>query len=268
MEIFTILLPCWEVVRHQSLIRETLDAITQWEKKTKASGSEAKSINSVPTMVDSIMSGFKSTDGSVKTNSSDDSILTMNALNYVLERNPTPLLEFSALHDFSAENIAFLTNVAEWKSSLPTGAGEHLKELIRERFNRALHIYAQFISIRDAKLPINIASQTFRRLEAVFERSARILYGEKREVDQITPFDKPRTANSSDGSEIAMQTSIKSSTLGDRVQYWGDIPDEFDETIFDEAEKEIKYLVLTNTWPKFVRSSRISRTRKSNDTLC
>ena len=65
-----------------------------------------------------------------------------------------------------------------------------------------------------------------------------------------------------------MQTSIKSSTLGDRVQYWGDIPDEFDETIFDEAEKEIKYLVLTNTWPKFVRSSRISRTRKSNDTLC
>ena len=138
MEIFTIFLPCWEVVRHQSLIRETLDAITQWEKKTKASGSEAKSINSVPTMVDSIMSGFKSTDGSVKTNSSDDSILTMSALEYVLERNPTPLLEFSALHDFSAENIAFLTSVTEWKNSLPKGDGDHVKELIRERFNRAL----------------------------------------------------------------------------------------------------------------------------------
>lgn len=266
MEIFTIFLPCWEVVRHQSLLKETLDAITQWENKTKTSGSESKSLNSVSTMVDSMMSGWKSTDGSVKTNSSDDSILTMSALEYVLERNPTPLLEFSALHDFSAENIAFLTSVTEWKNSLPKGAGDHVKELIRERFNRALHIYAQFISVRDAKLPINISSQTLKKLEAVFERSARILYGDKREVDQVTPFDKPRTPNSSDGSEKAMQASVVSSSLEDRVQYWGEIPDDFDETVFDEAEKSIKYLVLTNTWPKFVRSSRISR--KSTDTLC
>ena len=42
------------------------------------------------------------------------------------------------------------------------------------------------------------------------------------------------------------------------MQYWGEIPDEFDETVFDDAEKSIKYLVLTNTWPKFVRNRRSS----------
>jgi hypothetical protein len=31
-----------------------------------------------------------------------------------------------------------------------------------------------------------------------------------------------------------------------------DIPDNFDEHIFDEAETSVKYMVITNTWPKFV----------------
>ncbi len=32
------------------------------------------------------------------------------------------------------------------------------------------------------------------------------------------------------------------------------IPDSFNPQIFDSAEEEIKYLVLTNTWPKFVHA--------------
>jgi hypothetical protein len=34
------------------------------------------------------------------------------------------------------------------------------------------------------------------------------------------------------------------------------VPEAFKETIFDQAESEIKYLVLTNTWPKFVNAGR------------
>ena len=34
------------------------------------------------------------------------------------------------------------------------------------------------------------------------------------------------------------------------------VPEAFRETIFDQAESEIKYLVLTNTWPKFVNAGR------------
>ncbi len=35
-----------------------------------------------------------------------------------------------------------------------------------------------------------------------------------------------------------------------------EIPETFAEMVFDPAEIEIKYLVLTNTWPKFVNIGR------------
>jgi hypothetical protein len=278
MEIFTVFLPCWEAMRHQSLRQETLDAIAQWEAKTKATGSEAKSLSSVPTMVESMMSGWKSTNGSVETtNTFRDSILTMSALEYVLERNPTPLQTFSALHDFSGENVAFLTSVAEWKSSMPMAAGDSTtpkddtaKELIRERFTRALHIYATFISVRHAEFPVNISSQDLKKLESIFEGPARIFYGDEREVDLATPFDTPSfsfkapsSPTSVEGFEKATQSLV--SPMNDQVQYLIEVPEAFGATVFDNAEESIKYLVLTNTWPKFVRSRRSST--DSSDTM-
>lgn len=275
MEIFTIFLPCYEVIRHRSLRKETLDTIAQWEFKNKVSGSEAKSIKSASIMAESLMSRSNS----VKTTDSSESILTMGALEYVLERHPTPLLEFSALHDFSGENIAFLTSVAEWKSSLPkavystTPRGDNVKELIRERFNRALRIYAEFVSVRHADFPINISSQELKTLENIFEIPTRIMYGEKREVDVTTPFvESPLSATfppEGEGEGSDSEKTIQSTASGpieDRVQYWGDVPEEFDETVFNDAEKSIKYLVLTNTWPKFVKNQRDSI--QSADTLC
>ena len=46
-----------------------------------------------------------------------------------------------------------------------------------------------------------------------------------------------------------------------------DIPNTFTEMVFDAAEKEIKYLVLTNTWPKFVNLGRANSqlTRDSDE---
>ncbi|KAJ5180454.1 hypothetical protein N7492_003664 [Penicillium capsulatum] len=269
IEIFTVFLPCWEVARHQVLRQETLNLISQWEVKTKGSNSDLKSLASGSTVVGSLISGIKSFTGSVKSkDSSRDSILTMGALESVLERNPTPLQKYSALNDFSGENIAFLTSVHEWKSSLPKAAwgspatqDAKVKELVRERFNRALHIYAEFISVRHAEFPINISSQDLKKLEAIFEGPARLLYGEEREVDPVTPFDMPipepaYSPTYSEFSEKASQSTI--SAIKDRVQFWGEVPEAFDATIFDAAEESIKYLVLTNTWPKFLRDRRAS----------
>lgn len=269
MEIFTIFLPCWEVMRHHALRQETFNAIEQWESKMKKSGSEARSLSSVPTMVDSMMSGWKSTNGSVDTTGSRDSVLTMGALEHVLERNPAPLQKFSALNDFSGENVAFLTSVAEWKNSLPKALRENtapmddnMKELLHERFNRALNIYIKFISVNHAEFPVNISSQDLRKLESIFEAPARALYGEKRTVvDPVTPFDTPSfplkslsSPSFGNGSEVALHPV----SSDDRVQFWGEVPEAFGPTVFNDAEKSIKYLVLTNTWPKFVKSRRSS----------
>lgn len=258
------------MLRHQSLRQETLDAIAQWETK-KGTSAEAKSLNSVSTMVDSMLSGWKSGNGSIKSNTSDGSILTMTALEYVLDRNPAPLQRFSALHDFSGENIAFLTSIGEWKKSVPSALRDitaardgNNKDLIRESFNRALHVYAEFISVRHAEFPVNISSQELKKLDTIFERPACILYGEEREADPATPFDfaEPPSPAYSESSEKAI-TSV--TAVKDLVQYWGDVPEAFDANVFHEAEESIKYLVLTNTWPKFVRRSRTSI--RSFDTL-
>ncbi|RCI12756.1 hypothetical protein L249_0529, partial [Ophiocordyceps polyrhachis-furcata BCC 54312] len=275
------------VKRHQALHQETLETIAMWECNKKAS---ARSILTASTMVESMMSGWKSTNGSVKTNDSGESILTMSALEHVLERNPGPLQEFSALRDFSGENIAFLTSVAEWKRSLPRavwkavvggekeeeeeeeeverGQGsrrdDQTTELLHERFNGALRIYAAYVGVADAEFPINISSQQLKKLEAVFEGPARTLLGQKKpELDSATPFDlttagPPWTAASTDKGPPPPPSPALQSFIADRAQYWGPIPDGFDATVFDDAEKSIKYLVLTNTWPKFVKARRLS----------
>ncbi|KAE8153295.1 hypothetical protein BDV25DRAFT_169176 [Aspergillus avenaceus] len=271
IEIFTVFLPCWEVMRSKTLRKETLDAIAQWEEK-KASSPEGRSLGSISTMVDSMMSGWKSTNGSVETSTSNrESILTMGALEHVLARNPGPLQKFSALNDFSGENVAFLTSVAEWKSSFPKGCSdptaaqdENCRTLIRERFNRALRIYARFISVRHAEFPVNISSQDLRKLESIFDQAASTLYtveGEG-EVDPATPFENPGSYPMKSPLSPAFPDSAKHPTtsseslISDRVQYWGDVPEDFGPNVFDNAEESIKYLVLTNTWPKFVRNRR------------
>lgn len=270
MEIFTIFLPCWEVLRHQTLQQETLDSIAQWESKKRAMGTGGRSLNSASTMMDSLMTGWKSMDGSIKS-TSDESILSMGALEHVLERNPEPLLQFSALRDFSGENIAFLTSVAEWKASVSAatqkskqhGLNYDESQQARLRFTAALEIYTKYISARDADFPINISSQTLKRLESVFEASARRVYGDRSEVDLATPFDGAACRKNSGSMQCEsekgfIESEASTRSLGDGNDCPGRVPDGFDEKVFDEAEKSVKYLVLTNTWPKFVKERRSS----------
>lgn len=232
--------------------------IAEWESKPK-SNPDIKSLKSATATVESMMSG------SVKTDHSDESVMTMPALEYVLDRDPASLQNFSALHDFSGENIAFLTSVAQWKSSIQDPSDvedeEDLKEMLQERFTSALSIYVEFVSPH-AEFPINLCFQELAKLENIFEEPARTIYGDEPEINQIAPFDIPSfsrlpSAMSSDGSEKEIR--ITSSVLRDRVWYWGDVPEEFTNcglgvNVFDEAVKAVKYLVLTNTWPRFVRS--------------
>ncbi|GAA93336.1 hypothetical protein AKAW_11448, partial [Aspergillus luchuensis IFO 4308] len=194
-------------------------------------------------------------------------IFTKRALECVLARNPAPLQDFSAHRDFSGENIAFLTRVAEWKSSLPHAVWDSrildygdLTDLIREQFHRALCIYTTFISNRHAQVPINISSQDRKELENVFERPAGLLFGDGRPANPAVPFDSPGYGPTPSASPIASIKAESGSLFADngQVQYWGEIPQTFNATVFDRAEESIKDLVLTNTWPKFVRSCGIA----------
>ncbi|KAI0010171.1 hypothetical protein F4779DRAFT_579036 [Xylariaceae sp. FL0662B] len=269
-EVFTVFVPCWQVLRHRSLRKKAVDSNAKWETVSEA------------TLKSSSSEGWKSCSFVEKGYTIElldqelgDRLYTMSALDHVLNENPGPLQEFSAERDFSGENIAFLTRTATWKSSWPEFPNE---DQIRDAFTHALAIYTDFISPRDAEFPLNLSSQDLKRLEAIFEKPARIICGEAR-VNPATPFDAPPRAHRRGSGEAAAPSHdwIELGEVASRIQYVGEIPEEFDSAVFDSAQAHIKYLVLTNTWSKFiteiqerrrsVESERSDRTGSSNATL-
>ncbi|UNI16783.1 hypothetical protein JDV02_003186 [Purpureocillium takamizusanense] len=248
LEFFTVFLPCWEVRKQRVLCQETLDSIARWESRQKcAPAGAAKSVHSGSTAASSWAGRTKA----VSISSSGGSILTMDALEHTLAKNPEPLQHFSALRDFSGENIAFLTRVREWRATYLVLGKEKTEsekdstttatpKLSRECYESALRIYMDFISNNSAEFQVNLSSADFKNLQAVFEPAARAIYGEKGSPDPATPFDD--TPRHNDTAEL--------------IRYWGEIPEGFGDGVFDDAEMSIKYLVLTNTWPKFIKERR------------
>ncbi|KAL7931777.1 putative GprK-type G-protein coupled receptor protein [Trichoderma chlorosporum] len=255
-EIFTVFVPVFQVFKF-------------WLRQKKAARSNAKWDSSARDTPPSPASSedwiFSSKSSTPKAKALDmfnedlgDRFFTMSALEQVLDEDPGPLQEFSALRDFSGENIAFLTSVAKWKSSW----SEKLSpEQRRELYNGALDIYIDYISSRDAEFPLNLSSSELKRVENVFEKAARIVCGEQK-INPATPFDieiAPFRCCETDGPfELANRATP-------RTKFDGEIPDDFEATVFDSIQCHIKYLVLTNTWPKFVDEMQAKK-RRSNET--
>ncbi|KAJ5658379.1 uncharacterized protein N7484_002028 [Penicillium longicatenatum] len=250
-EIFTVFVPIFHVIRLWTL-----------SKKATASKNKYNSASISMTMLNKSPSpsvGWNNRSSSTLGDKGEpvesfnecmvDRIYTMDALEHVLNQSPGQLQKFAALSDFSGENIAFLSEVALWKSYWPGSLDE---KQLPDAFNQALRIYVNFISTQDAEFPLNISSQTLKLMQSVFEQPARSLFGEK-SINTTSPFEADPFAHPQDFEGVQM-------SYDDR--YTGDIPVGFDMAIFNNLQEEIKYLVLTNTWPKFVESMR----RRSSDT--
>ncbi|KAF9701326.1 hypothetical protein EKO04_000658 [Ascochyta lentis] len=241
IEIFTVFIPAYQVVKHWRAQR--LAAEAKWDTsssatnisirpQSKASKSSTIELIDRNTGIDFLQSG--------------DRLLTMTALTRVLNENPAPLQDFSARKDFSGENIAFLTRLAKWKDLAPVVER-------KESYDAALRLYIDFISPRDADFPLNLSSNQLKTLEEIFEHQTRAVCGEACIEPALPFFDHPKTATSSSPSEAA-----------DWLHYQGDVPEGFHESVFDDAKQHVENLVLTNTWPKFVREMQ-ERRRESVD---
>lgn len=251
-EIFTVFVPAVQVIRLWMLNKWAADANAKWE--TESQTSTLRSSTTVEWKLSALSMAEKGKPMDFSDAEMGDRVITMKALEHVLTENPGPLLEFSALNDFSGENIAFLTRTSRWKASWP--AEKPSEEQNIEVYNAALEIYTDFISPVDAEFPLNLPSSDLKRLEGMFEKPARILRGAAR-VNPATPFDF-------DGPLHRSRSGSESDNTASYAQYTGDIPAEFDEAVFDSVQSHIKYLVLTNTWPKFV--SDMQSRRKSGET--
>jgi len=177
--------------------------------------------------------------------------LTMHSLDNVLAESPAELQDFSAARDFSGENIAYLRAVVAWKAKWPDGEPDESQ--LHGLYDAALDIYTDLVSAKDAQFPINLCAAEGHHLSEMFEQAARVIYGEII-TNSVLPFASgPRKSD-----------DIELHRFSGRLGYWGKIPSGFDKNVFDSSFAEIKYLVFTNTWPKYVLERSSCRTSSSS----
>lgn len=262
-EILTVFIPVIQVIRLRILARRAAKSTAKWEADSQATLTLRSSSSIEQLRTASLHIAEKGRKSSSNDHSMEhyldlglgDRLLTMTALDHVLAENSGPLQDFSALSDFSGENIAFLTRMMAWKASYswsgsPTISEEEVQPLAM--FNQALDIYIEFISPHYAPFPLNISSQALKQLEDIFREAAETVRGAP-VVNPATPFDMPHLPSS--GHEAAC--------------YTGSVPGAFSSEVFDDVRDSVKYLVLTNTWPKFVaemQERHRQRQRRSGDT--
>ena len=283
MQAATVFFPIFEAYRSRAQLRSTLAAVKSWEEKRKSS--ESSTGYSGSTQNNSFYSDNKPTSTMTSTSSRRREMYTMAALDKALAVNPTPLLLFAATKEFTGENIVFLMQVRDWRAAWNRAArdfGAVTGQVKYRLFNIAVEIFATSIHTKTADFPINVESKIRTKLEAMFGPA--VVGIRHLEQNIVDPFNhhsfgsiglEPTKSPQSDVNGIGEFRGVDSyRTASDSQEHFlppgkgdldvipeapetaADIPASFDEHAFDEAETSIKYMVITNTWPKFVDSSR------------
>lgn len=193
------------------------------------------------------------------------------------------------------------TNIGYMKK--PRAYESYSNDLQRQQFKGALDIYASCVSPRYSYYPINLSHVHLKELETVFEGASMMTHADiGLGVDNATPFDqlwrspthddienwpgkdgssmisaRPTNGTNKSTENILGPTDAKGgnkilqayelTTVSDRLPDFIPIPSEFGPEVFDRAEESIKYMVLTNTWPKFVKDRCASNTDSSRGTF-
>ncbi|KAH8716890.1 hypothetical protein GQ44DRAFT_401661 [Phaeosphaeriaceae sp. PMI808] len=247
IEIFAVFVPVYEIIKLWHMNRKVFHANEEWEMSSQ--GTATREL--VPSKGGSVIELAQRDDiyGYISSGPSSR-LMTLTILNRVLQHCPAPLQEFSAHRDFSGENIAFLTRLSEWKSEWSNKVDVDEEQRIN-MFNAALQIYIDFISLHDAEFPLNLSCAHLKKIEAIFEKPARVICG-KASINTAVPFAfEPRLYRFSSDSTLR--------NVASRARYTGEFPQAFEIHVFDEAEEHIKDLVLNNTWPKFVEEMQARR---------
>ncbi|OAP56049.1 hypothetical protein AYL99_10201 [Fonsecaea erecta] len=184
---------------------------------------------------------------------------------------------------------------------LPSERAEEERKLRYRQFWRAVHIYMSFVNMESAEFPINLSSKIRKGLDAVFGDATILLLhrhgqGTLPQLPELPPLvsdtdnafidpEQPRLFSldgiddkitepgaTSASAPLSVSASRVVSPAPSEVNSRANIvvsrgtisiPEIFDENVFGEATSVIRYLVLTNTWPKFVNYTLRSNQRTS-----
>lgn len=199
---------------------------------------------------------------------------SLQAFEETLQNASGELLEYASTREFTGENIVFLNSVRDfktgWKATLPQTDEPAGVEHRQKYFAIATEIFDRSVSLNTAAFPINIESQVYSALSETFGRdvvptssviapfadrwSLATIAALTRTSNKYTTNNNPVRPDTNHSDQLKPSTSLEY-ILSTRVN---SIPDTFDVDVFDKAERSVKYMVFTNTWPRYVESWRRS----------
>jgi hypothetical protein len=146
----------------------------------------------------------------------------------------------------------FLTQVRDWKAGWLRLArkGNLTADARSQLYNEGVDIFAQTVSLQTSPFPVNLESKAYFDLEAMFSRRGGT--SSSNDPDIITPFANQSASDSRSFSNSSQQQKSNSQEYIVPLPAWDQqIPDGFNEHVFDSAEKSVRYMVFTNTWTRY-----------------
>jgi hypothetical protein len=183
----------------------------------------------------------------------------MQALESCIEHNIEPLIEWTASREFTAENTIFLREVRNFKKKW-TSTYNITTPQRREMHTEASLIFFTLVNPFTAETPINIEYKIFKELQAQFEGMEYDPYMPERSsspTDPVSPTERENVVcpwENTLSRPISVDSNTSRATISSISSTRSLIPSQFTEQVFDLAFESIKYLVFTNTWPRYANS--------------
>jgi hypothetical protein len=180
---------------------------------------------------------------------------SMQALESTIDHNIEGLIDWAASREFTAENVIFLREVRNFRQNWALLTVVTTAQR-RQMFTEASLIFFTLVDPLSAETPINIEYKVFRSLQTTFSTL---------EYDPYKPPSRSNTPTSPAGRDnvvcpwedtrpTSMDSNSTTSSAASTSSTKSFVPSEFTEDIFGAAFESIKYLVFTNTWPRYVEA--------------
>ncbi|OAG18441.1 hypothetical protein CC77DRAFT_190843 [Alternaria alternata] len=178
---------------------------------------------------------------------------SMQSLEFTIQHSIEPLIAWAAAREFTAENCIFLREVRNFKKKWG-GLKVVTTSQRRQMFNEASLLFYTLVNPFTAEAPINIEYKVFKTLQVMFADVEFDPYMPRSQTPDdvkspvirenvVCPWEDTLSRPASIDSSITSSSTASTRTI---------VPSEFTEDVFDAAFESIKYLVFTNTWPRYV----------------
>lgn len=259
MQLITLGFPIVQILKHKNGLRETQQALADFDMKK---------LNSSSTSSSSLVTG--------SAHSKRGKMYSMEWLDQCLGSNPDTLQVYASFQELNGENIRFLVKVLDFQEQWHAVLAKfrETSPAILAMFRMALDIYVTLIDANTAHYPINIEHPIYAKLEAMFGTATALVATRRNNSisptstphSVVTPWDDPH--GEGDGFPMSAMPYPKPGSSGDsesseHIMSLVDptdpndplanfiVTDAFDEHVFDAAFKSIKYMVWSETWQRY-----------------